>query len=440
VTRDIGSRLELFVDDWLIERMSGVSLALHPPMPREVAIRFDKPWEGIDSAYVTVVQDGDRYRMYYRGNPDGHAEVTCYAESRDGITWTKPNLGLYPFAGSKENNIVWLGEGPLAKTNHNFAPFLDTNPAVPPAERYKALGGGPLIAFGSPDGIHWKPLSSEPVITRGAFDSQNLAFWDTERQRYVAFVRDFHDGVRDIRTSTSTDFRTWTDPVYLDYGDAPHEQFYTNAITTYFRAPHMFLGFPKRFVPGRTVVTEQPEPGVSDGIFMSSRDGFHWDRRFREAFIRPGLDRLNWMHRSNMTAWGLLPTAPGEISLYYSEHYNTPQNQLRRATVRTDGFASAHAPAAGGELVTHPLTFEGRELILNYSTSAAGSVQVEIEDADGRPLPGFALSDCPEIYGDEIERVARWKPGGDVGRLAGRPVRLRFVMKDADLYSLRFRR
>ena len=75
---------------------------------------------------------------------------------------------------------------------------------------------------------------------------------------------------------------------------------------------------------------------------------------------------------------------------------------------------------------------------MNYSTSAAGSVRVEIQDADGKPIPGYALDDCPEIYGDALAEVVRWKGGDDVGKLAGKPVRLRFVLKDADLYSIRF--
>lgn len=439
MVREIGSRRELFVDDWLIEQMQGVSLALHSPTPREVALAFDAPWEGRWSAYVTVMRDGDRFRMYYRGNPDEQTEVTCLAESTDGVAWTRPYLQLFAFGGSKANNIVWVGERALRPTTHNFTPFLDRNPDAPASERYKALAGAPLIAFGSPDGVRWKPLREEPVITKGAFDSQNLGFWDTERRCYVAFVRDFRDEVRDVRTCTSTDFRHWTEPEFLDYGDAPSEQFYTNAIVPYFRAPHLYLGFPKRFAPDRKVVPETSRMGVSDTVFMSSRDGLHWDRRFQEAFIRPGLDPLNWMHRSNMTAWGLLPTGPGELSLYTSERYDTPSSRLRRATVRTDGFASARALASGGELLTKPLTFRGRELVINFSTSAAGGVQVELQGENASPFSGFALNDCPVIYGDAIEQVVAWNGGADVSRLAGQPLRLRFVMYDADLYSLRFR-
>ena len=443
---DIGSRLEPFVDDWLIERMEGAVLRLHPPVPREVVMAFDRPWEGNVSAYVTVFPDGDIFRMYYRGahydwaSKEVTHEVACYAESTDGIHWTRPELGLCEFGGSKRNNIVWTGVG-----CHNFTPFRDANPSCRPEARYKALatGEGGLVAFQSPDGIRWSLIQNEPVITKGAFDSQNLGFWDPVRGRYVEFHRGFRDGVRDIMTSTSEDFTHWTDPQWLDFGEAPPEHLYTNAVTPYFRAPHVFLGFPKRFMPDRKKVDEHPSPGLSDGVFMTSRDGLHW-HRFLEAFVRPGLQRERWWERNNMTAWGILVTRPeiaglpDELSIYSSESYYEDGNRLRRFTLRMDGFVSVHAPFAGGEFVTRPLRFEGKQLLLNYSTSAAGSVRVEISDEAGQPIPGFALGDCPEAYGDSVEEPVRWRGGTDVSALAGRVVRLRFVLKDADLYAIRF--
>jgi len=90
-------------------------------------------------------------------------------------------------------------------------------------------------------------------------------------------------------------------------------------------------------------------------------------------------------------------------------------------------------------MVTKPFTFQGKELEINFSTSAPGSVRVEIQDAQGNPVPGYTLDNCPEIIGDEIARIVSWAKGPDVGELAGKPVRLRFVMKDADLFSMRFR-
>jgi len=439
----IGGRLEPFVDDWLIERLRGAELRLHSPVERNVALTFDRPWEGDTSAYVTVFQDGGLFRMYYRGSSsqDGMKhQVTCYAESRDGVEWMRPDLGHVEFNGSRANNIVWDGYG-----RHNFTPFRDTNPACDPRQRYKALGGDMKVglnAFVSEDGLKWSMLRETPVFTDGAFDSQNLAFWDAERGCYVMYFRVFVGKVRCISVCTSKDFVKWSRPKPLTYGDAPDEQLYTNAVTPYFRAPHIYLGFPKRFVIDRKVV-EEPRSGVSDGLFMSSRDGVAW-KRWGEAFIRPGLLRERWINRNNMPAWGLLKTSggpgmPDEISLFASEAYYTPGCRLRRFSVRMDGFVSVHAGLKGGQMVTRPMSFKGRELVMNFSTSAAGSVRVEMQNEAGKPLPGRALKDCAEIYGDNIEQVVRWADGSDVSRFAAKRLRLRFVLKDADLYAIRFR-
>src|SRR5204862_2023166 len=120
-------------------------------------------------------------------------------------------------------------------------------------------------------------------------------------------------------------------------------------------------------------------------VFLSSRDGVNLDRTFLEAWVRPGLDERNWTQRSNMPAWGIVQLDPGEFSMYISEHYEWPDNRLRRITVRRHGFASVHAGASGGEFITRPVTFTGKNLILNYATSAAGIIQVEIQDEQGKP-------------------------------------------------------
>ena len=473
---DIGDRLELFVDEYLIDRMiGGAGLHLNKPVPREVSLVTDAPWEGNMCGYVTVFRDDEEYRIYYKtwraalteGNMEQSPISIAYAESRDGIGWQKPDLGLFILAGSGHNNIVWQGEGENLKGIHGFAPFKDGNPACPPEARYKAMGAdrkcAGLYAMVSPEGIHWSMLSEDPVITRGAFDSQNLAFWDAVRGEYRAYLRDFHDGCRGILTATSDDFIRWTDPVWLEYPDAPEEQLYTNQVTPYHRAPHIFIGFPTRYVERewsgsiealpelehrrlRSSVSPRYGAALTDGLFMSSRDGRAF-RRWGEAFIRPGLrPRDNWTYGDNYQNWGVvetasdIPGAPPELSFYVTEGYwRGESTAFRRYTLRLDGFVSVEAPLTGGEFVTRPLMFKGTRLTLNVSTSAAGSVRVEIQDADGRPIRGFSLSDCPDIIGDEIERGVRWKQGGDVRALAGQPVRLRFVMKDADLYALRFR-
>ncbi len=447
---DIGSRRELFVDQHLIDQMMGVRQVIHRPQPREVAIVHDQPWEGNTCIYHTVFQDGDRYRMYYRGSqhtpgqPSTH-QVVCYAESKDGIHWTKPDLGLVAFHGSTKNNIIWNGIG-----KHNFAPFKDRNPGCQPKARYKAIAGtrgeGGLFAFQSADGIHWSLMHDRPVIIEGDFDSQNLAFWDPRRSCYVDYHRKGRRGKRDIMTCTSLDFLHWTKPEFLDYPGAPAEHLYVNQIQPYVRAPHIYLGFPKRFLPGRKSPIGHPLPGLSDTLLMSSRDGktFH---RWQAAFVRPGLQPDRWVCRNNMVAWGLVETAspldhaPNELSLYVVEgYYQGKSCQVRRHSLRMDGFVSVSADDRGGSLLTKPLVFDGNQLQVNLSTSAAGGLRVEIQDPNGTPLPGFSLADCPEIFGDALARTVVWKRQADLATLIGKPVRLHFELKDADLYAFQFTR
>ena len=457
---ELGSRRELFVDDYLIERLRGVELRLQKPVPRNVAINHDAPWEGNTSGYHTVFQDGNLFRAYYRGahydSSGTYEPVVCYAESRDGIKWYRPELGLVNYKGSTRNNIIWDGVGSL-----NFTPFRDRNPNCREGEEYKALGTPSarnheeqaLFAFKSPDGVHWSLLSEKPVMdhTVGAnvFDSQNLAFYDPLRGCYVGYYRDsiYPGGVRfrQIMTCTSTDFRRWTKPQLLNFGDAPLEHLYTNAVTPYYRGPHIYMGFPKRLSPDRYMSGNRAS-GVSDSVYMSSRDGLHF-KRWGEAFVRPGLQPERWETRNNMTAWGILetandlPTAPKELSIFTTEgYYGSQAVRLRRFTMRVDGFVSANAPLRGGELITRPFTFEGGALSLNVGTSAVGSVRVEIQDGDGKALKGYTLRDCDEIYGDSLDRMVTWKGQTDLRGLAGKPVRLHFVLSDADLYSLQFTR
>ena len=454
----LGSRLELFTDDLLIGKLDGCSLKLHEPHPADVALRFDAPWEGAFSAYVTVLHDGGRFRCYYRGNPvdgpDGsETEVTCYAESSDGIHFTKPALGLFEVHGTRSNNVVLAGQAPFS---HNFAPFLDARPGVPAAERFKALAGTSergLFGFVSGDGLRWRKLRETPLITKGAFDSQNVAFWSASEQCYALYLRTWTGGdfagFRTISRATSTDFLDWSAPVQMSFGDAPREHLYTSQTHPYFRAPHIYVATPMRFMPGRKALTAGQartlgvDPGyasdTAETVFMTTRGGDRYTRAFMEGFIRPGPDLGNWASRAGLSALGIVPTGPAEMSLYKQAHYAQPSGQLVRHTLRTDGFVSVNAPFAGGECVTKPLTFTGRGLVVNFSAGAAGGLRVELQDAAGKALPGFALADAVEQIGDEIERLVTWKRGPDLSELKGRPVRLRFVMKDADLYSLRFR-
>ncbi len=471
---DIGSRLELFVDEYLIDRLEGARLQLQKPVPAEVAIRYDQPWEDALAFYSTVIQDGDVYRLYYRGRLR-KPYTTCYAESRDGIHWTKPKLGIVDFDGSRENNVIL----PTAK---QFCPFIDNRPGVPAAQRYKANSRdtrppASLVGYVSSDAIHWTRIREEPLVPKvleNNFDSQNVMFWSEVEKLYVLYARHMEGGRRATARATSKDFLNWTPQTLMSYSDTgtttPSAHLYTNQAQPYFRAPHIYVSLPGRiwFADQRHVSTEADKRSArqgtrwvtpqlrdffeknvdtgggglgdrSDGVLLTSRAGStQWDFTFKESFLRPGIGLNNWTTRNNYPACGVVQTGPGEMSFYVQRDYTQKTAHLQRMTLRLDGFASLHAPYAGGEMVTHPLTFSGNWLEINYATSAAGGLRVEIQDEKGKPVEGFSLEECPEIIGDEISRIVSWKGGNDVGSLAGKPVRLRFVMKDADLYSLRF--
>ncbi|MCH2126018.1 MAG: hypothetical protein MK165_14595 [Pirellulaceae bacterium] len=451
---DLGVRRELFLDDRLIESLDGAQLKLHVPQAREVVLEFKKPWEGIYSAYFTLLQDNGRLRLYYRGLPVAKhtldAEVTCVAESNDGVHWTKPELGLFEVAGTAANNVVLAQH----RACHNFAPFIDRNPLCPPHERYKALGGtgAPgLIALTSSDGIHWHELQQEPVITQGAFDSQNVAFWSESEEKYICYFRVFREGIRWVARCTSEDFLNWSEPVDLDLDSKPRQHLYTNQFFPYPRARHIYVGFPTRFLPGRRAISKSLAEKLktsqevwdfsndcADVMLTTARGGSEMRRTFLDAFVRPGLDPKNWTSRANYAVRGMWQSTPEELSIYLNHNLGYDTTHLRRYTVRTDGFVSINAPFEGGELITKPLIFGGRQLSINYASSAAGGLRVEIQTADGQVIPGYSRDNCLEIIGDHVERTVVWERGSSVASLRGQPVRLRFVLSDADLYSLRF--
>lgn len=452
---DIGSRRELFVDGLLIDELHNVRQQLHHPEREGIALAFDKPWEGNWSAYPTVIKDGDLWRMYYRGLPEVGDQMhayTCYAESKDGITWTKPNLRLYEVDGSKDNNVV-LMENEL--WSHNFSPFLDTRPGTPESERFKAIASEKkhgLVSFVSEDGIHWKRKSEGYFFTDGMFDSHNVAFWSESEQQYVCYFRTWtgteYTGFRTIARTTSKDFINWSPRVEMTYGNTAQEHLYTNGTHPYFRAPHIYIALAKRFFPEKAALSKEvaqtlvdnPNYGKasSDSVFMTTRGGHKYDRTFMEAFIRPGGTVQDWVARDNTPALGVIQANDRELFIYRMSHYGQDTSHLTRYSLRLDGFASLSAPYEGGEVVTHLFTFEGDTLSINYASSAAGEIRVEIQDEYGQAIPGFTLDQCVPVFGDELDRAINWDGDRTLSSLNGIPVRLRITLKDADLYSFKF--
>ncbi|MCG8602820.1 MAG: sulfatase-like hydrolase/transferase [Verrucomicrobiales bacterium] len=455
---NIGTRRELFVDRFLIDGAHRVDLEIHHPHDEGKVLAFDRPWEGQFCGYVTLLTVGDTYRAYYRGRPgvgaDGDlTESTCVAESKDGITWSRPELGIHEIDGNKNNNVVLYRQAPYS---HNFSPFVDTNPDVDPKEKFKAIGGTHpegLALFVSADGYRWK-LKQKKILTSEAFafDSQACAFWSETEKKYVCYFRTWTDKkVRWVSRVTSDDCLNWSAHIEMK-SDRPAEHFYTNQTHPYFRAPHLYLSLPARFVPQRQVISneEAEEIGVnpkyfkdtSDAILVTSRPERpdHFDRSFLSSFIRPGIGAQNWVSRTNYPALNVIQTGENEMSIFTNQNYAQPTAHLRRYSMRLDGFGSMRADYDGGEVLTKPLIFSGKQLSLNFATSAAGEIKIEIQDANGKPVPGFTLAECREVIGNEISRNVTWESTAKLSDLAGKPVRLRIVMKDADLYALQFQK
>ncbi|EAQ78070.1 hypothetical protein [Blastopirellula marina] len=456
----IHDRRELFVDDYLIDSIDGAELVLHPPHDEGIVFQFDKPWEGLFCGYCTIIRTDKKFQLYYRGIPvagsDGaENEVTCYAESKDGIRWERPAINKFVVHGVQENNVILADAAPVT---HNFSPFLDTNPQADPKQRYKAIGGtseSNLVGYVSPDGINWTKLQDEPIIKDAGwvFDSQNVAFWSAVEQCYVAYYRRASERVRAIARTTSKDFVNWDEPVQMTYSNTdsgtPRNHLYTNQTHPYFRAPQIYIATAARFMPGRRVITPEQaaEIGVhpkyfndsADAVLMTSRGGEVYDCTFDQGFVRPGTALGNWVSRTNYPVLNVVQTGPEEMSLYVNQEYGQPTSNIHRYSLRLDGFASLRARQDKGTLITKPLTFVGDQLELNFATSAAGGVHVEIQDEQGTPIPGYSLTDANLAIGNDLQRVISWKEkGSDVSELAGKPIRLKFVIDDADLYAFQF--
>lgn len=509
---DVGTDLQVLWDDHVVDTAKTTAMrVMHHPECAGLAISHDRAWEGDACGYHCIFKDGDRYRMYYNAcalrwakprHPVAFANTPCetricYAESTDGVNWTRPNLGICTFNGSKENNII------IDRTMHgaldNFYVFKDTKPACPREELYKGVTSyekrlkpgekapagmaylehatwddgvkrekqpfaRALCFFVSADGVHFS--YGRPITSDGAFDTQNVCFWDSQRQCYFCYYRGYHGvkaerngdlSIRDIRVITSKDGIVWTRGTLLDFGEGAEDiSLYTNGVQPYPRNPKLFTGLPTRYVERREWVPNYdrlPRPEarknrfrisrreglvLTDVAFMFSRDGKRFVR-YDEAFMRPGPQGArNWVYGDGYLSPVLL-TARGfeesdDVLVIYAMtgHEMGEGESVYRYTLRQDGFVSRQAPYAGAKVVTKPLVFAGKELLINFSTSARGRMFVTAHDDFGRSLGSV------ELFGDQVDRVVDFEKD-ELASFAGKPVTLEFEMSDADLYSFRFK-
>lgn len=479
---NIGSRREVCWDEFLMDRVENISVKMHHPQFRNIAMTCDAPWEGNNCGFFILLPEQNRLRLYYRtGQYDfsdgvmkrGHIPYSCYAESRDGKTFERINVGCVEYEGRKDHNII------LDDIDDNIFFFYDTNPDCPVNERYKALSGTndkKLWYYASKDGIHYEKI--RVICDDGNFDSVNVALWDTHSKQYFIFYRGVHgEGtengkavywtpqtsrhnvlIRDVRVRTSPDFIHWSESRQIALSpERVDSEMYINQIQKYYRADHMFLGMPTRYVDRykdeknfkhlpnwkyrQEMVRAAGREGtaITDAQLMTSRDGITY-RRTEEAFVTPGIETdSNWFYGNCYFAYGMVetqsdvPGAPNEISLYMGHGYHMQDVTLARYTIRLDGFFSWHCDYEPGQILTKPFVFAGDTLTINFATSAAGYVRIRMTDADGIALEGY---DSGYLFGNSVERHVEFDKSLQV--LKGKPVRMEISMSDAELYSFRF--
>ncbi len=486
---NIGSAREVFWDDYIVDtERTTARKRMHSPSRRELAISFDAPWEGGHCYFINMFRDCSIYRMYYHASNEGtpNGVRICYAESINGINWTKPKLGICEFKGSKENNIILdVGMTPNAEKTitDNFYVFKDMNPNCPKDELYKAISNchhenkSELRCYLSPDGIHFR--YGWDVYSRFTyFDSLNTAHYDKRIGKYRCFFRGWHNDelvcdcnasalskcvTRDIRYMESEDFKNWSDPIQLNFGEGANDfQLYTNNVEPYYRADHILVGFPARYID-RYKWTDNYEKlcgkeeryarmtnkftdrfgyTVTDCLFMCSRDGKKWYRP-DEAFLRPGPENdWSWRYGDCFMNAGMFeydtsfPNEDPELSFLVPTKRWTTENSgnlLYRYGMRIDGFISRYSDYANSTLLTKPFVFSGSKLTINFETSAAGNIYVELTDKNGRTLSEYRS--C-ELFGNSVDREVTFE--GNISALAGKAIRIRFTMSDADIYSFRF--
>lgn len=486
----VGSRKQLFIDNKFIEHQQNITLRINPPRKAEPVL---VPATDIESHRVgcccQIFRVGDEWQMIYTAIPkgpfdydpskkDGSGYMNCLAASRDGLHWERKNVNLFTIRGQKENNVVFPNAygcvlvDPRQSGGFRYWYLAHTKQSQVWQESDGCEYHNGLYLFKSNDLIYWQrhPGRALPFY----MDTDNQCFFDARINKYVAYLRAWVPGkTRCVSRLEMDDFlelpwphkpfdpnrqrmmiNTIIDeiPVVMqaDPGDPPNTDIYTPSVEPYAPEDGVYLAFPVRFrhydgfnSHGRDLRGRFENDGVSDIALAVSRDGINW-HRFKEAYVNSGFigeadNGCIYM------GFGMIP-AGNELWQYYfgiSERNSfyrqaKPKSALFRTIQRLDGFVSADASMAGGELTTPALRFTGNRLLLNIDCGAMGETWVELQDEQGHPIPGFTLAESVSVDLNGVKQEAWWQQGADVSALAGKPVRLHFKMRAAKLFSFQF--
>jgi len=455
----------LFLDAAVVEQHHGLQRIFHAATkhPANPVIKHDKPWEGRSSysgpyLYGTVMWDGGKLRMWYHTHySSGYRN--CYAESADGIAWTKPDLGLVDFRGSKHNNLILtLMPKPDATTEflHGHSPSIVKRPWEPdPAKRYALFCYGMArrrncVGF-SPDGLTW--TFDPKIVEKGLFPSGDVQnyFFDPYKHRYVATRKTGNRRGRAAGVAVSADGLTWTlptkGPVFgADDLDPDATQVYGMPVFPY---QGIYIGLPwiynaRWFKYGgygdkRMYEMEKDSPCTMDCQLAWSWDLINWTRPpKREQFIPRG---KQGEFDSGMIYTAQAPVVvDGKLHFYYGGWVGAHNNAKSKANIglailRLDGFCSMHAGDTEGWLISRREPFRVPRIAINAATAPNGYVVAELLDTDNKPIPGFTRADCVPFTGDSTHHILTWKTKTLPEALLEADKKIRFFIKDADLYS-----
>jgi len=447
---DVGR--QLFVDDFLIESTT-LKRTFHRPVyiKGNPVLRADKPWERKGRAPCAMpFSDGvwwdpqaRLFKLWYIG---GYLITTCYAESRDGIEWKKPNLDIEP-----GTNVV------LRQRRDSATVWLDWE-AKKPSERWKLFitrrnertGRWHLDLRTSGDGIHWSKTvasSSKPIGDR------TTVFYNPFRKKWVYSLRISYNGrARAYREQsdpaaglnwTAEDTRLWVGADRLDPHN-PNPKFADNA-------PQLYnldaVGY-ESLIVGLFAIWQGPPNRECHRLHIQkrnellvgfTRDGFHWHRPSRERFLGVNPTKGAWNWGNVQSAGGCFLVVGDKLYFYVSgralsDSFWDGNCHTGLAVMRRDGFASMDATEKEGVLSTRPLKFKGTHLFVNVK-APAGELRAEILDSDFRVIEPFTRERCRPVSDDTTLREITWKGVKDLSAVAGKPVRIRFHLRNGSLYS-----
>lgn len=411
-----------------IRACKGVKDRENNPMFREDF--FSQPprkWEvRYDNGYPNVIYDPREklYRLYYTlfsKDPDSagtsleerahkhytprgdRITSTAYAESRDGIHWEKPSLGLVEFEGSRDNNLLMMYA-------HGTSVMLDEQ-EVDPAKRYKLMTrvdypgtrGFMAVSF-SPDGIHWQELIPWPYHNPQA-DSHNYVFRDHTDGRYKLITRIWKNGMRISAMCESTDFINWSEPVEVLRGSGYENQVYSMPV---FRCGDLFLGLASMFHEGD--MDAEDFDCVDLELTMATRVHTFDFVAPRDPLIPRGEGR----YPGGEYDCGCIYAAPpveidGKQYVYYmggnGQHTNYRETSFCRASFEKDKWAYLGPKDSSrmAQVMTSPFHFYGERFEILAQLEEGDSLQVALyENYHSRePLEGYGFADASVTKGDD---------------------------------------